>query len=87
MSTNQKISDEDHKALIKRLNKLRELEWDRFNLISLEESFLKHEKTIKELKELIPDTNAIFETYLSEIIYLGKLQGKPVEMYEEHFFT
>jgi len=36
---------------------------------------------------LLPETNSIFETFLSEIIFLGKLLGKPVENYEEHFYT
>lgn len=41
---------------------------------------------LKELKELIPNTNAYFEVFLSEIIYLGKNLGKDVSTYEEHFF-
>jgi len=80
------VTEEDHKSLTSWISKLKELEWDKFNLHSLEDSFTWHELVIKELKELIPSTNSIFEVFLSEIIYLGKTLGINIDQYEEHFY-
>lgn len=66
--------------------KLRSLEWDWFNLHSLEDSFTRHEVVIKELKTYLPETNAIFEVFLFEILYLGKKLEKDIQVYEDHFY-
>lgn len=72
--------------MIDSIFKLRALEWDRFNLHSLEDSFTRHESVIKELKTYLPETNAIFEVFLFEILYLGKKLEKDIQVYEDHFY-
>lgn len=69
-----------------RLLSLKILEWDRFNMKTFDESFNAHENVINQFKEFMPLSNQIFETFLKEIINLGKILEKNTEVYEDHFY-
>lgn len=81
------IQEDQHQSLISQLQALRLLEWDKFNIKSLENSFIEHERVLNGFKDLITETNQIYETFLMEIINIGHVIGKDVSNYEEHFYT